>query len=78
MTRYTIYYQQEGGERRSLRTEAGATTANIIGLISEATYSISIVALSTILSSNQSVESFTLGTHYLYCHTLILTKNIHM
>ena len=74
MTGYTIYYQQEGGERRSLRTEAGDTTANISGLISGATYSLSIVALSTLWPSNEIDEFFTIGTHCSYCHsdTMIL------
>ena len=58
MTGYTIYYQQEGGERRSLRTEAGDTTANISGLIAGATYSLSIVALSTLWPSNEVDEYF--------------------
>ena len=72
MTGYTIYYQQEGGERRSLRTEAGDTTANISGLISGATYSLSIVALSTLWPSNEVDEYFIIGTHCSYCHTMIL------
>ena len=63
MTGNTIYYQHEGGERRSLRTEAKATTANISGLISGATYFLSILALSTFLPSSESVEYFTLGMY---------------
>ena len=71
VTGYTIYYQQEEGERRSLRTETKATTANISGLISGATYSLSIVALSSLWPSNKIDESFTIGNHCLYCHTMI-------
>ena len=64
VTGYTIYYQQEGGERRSLRTEAGAITANISGLISGETYSITVVALSTSLPSNESLPyTINTGTH---------------
>ena len=64
MTGYTIYYQQEGGKRRSLRTEAGAITANISGLISGETYSITVVALSTSLPSNESLPyTINTGTH---------------
>ena len=67
MTDYTIYYQQEGGERISLRTEAGTTTANISGLISGATYSISMAVLSTLFPRNEIVQQFiTIGTYCLH------------
>ena len=51
----------------NVRTEAGDTTANISGLIAGATYSLSIVALSTLWPSNEIDESFTIGTHCSYC-----------
>ena len=73
MTGYTIYYQREEGERRSLRTEAGATTANISGLISGASYSMAV--LSTLFPRNEIVQQFiTIGTYYLHYNKMISTK----
>ena len=74
MTGYTIYYQQEGGERRSLRTEAGGTTANISGLISGATYSITVEALSTFLPSNECLP-YNITTTHLYIIIYIYMKH---
>ena len=51
VTGYTIYYQQEGGERSSVSVGAGATNSIISGLIGGTMYSITMVATSTTLPS---------------------------
>ena len=63
MTGYIIYYQQEeGGQRLSESAEAAATTANIIGLIAEANYSITMVATSSTLPSTETAaQNVTIG-----------------
>ena len=55
VTGYTIYYQQEGGERFSVCAGISDITATISGLIEGATYSFTIVATSNTL-------------HVQYCH----------
>ena len=63
MTGYIIYYQQDGGQRLSENAGAAATTATITGLITEATYSISMVATSSMLPSNETAaHTVTIGT----------------
>ena len=55
MTGYIIYYQQQdGGHTGSEIAGATATTASISGLITGATYSITIVVTSTTLSSSEA------------------------
>ena len=65
VTGYIIYYQQqeEGGLRLSESAEAAATTASITGLIAGATYSITMVATSSILHSTETAAlTVTIGT----------------
>ena len=53
MTGYIIYYQQQdGGQRLSLTT--GGTSVNITGLITGATYSISVASTSGTLPSTET------------------------
>ena len=81
MTGYIIYYQQEdGGQRLSESAEAAATTASITGLIAGATYSITMVATSSTLPSNETAPlTVTIGTvtdiHvYIYtCHIVYIS-----
>ena len=55
MTGYIIYYQQQaGGHNGSEIAGATATTATISGLITGATYSITIVVTSTTLPSSET------------------------
>ena len=52
MTGYIIYYQQQDGGHNGSETARGtATTATIAGLMTEATYSITIMATSSMLPS---------------------------
>ena len=52
VTGYIIYYQQQdGGHTGSKMAGATATTATIAGLIPGATYSITMVAISSMLQS---------------------------
>ena len=52
MTGYIIYYQQQdGGHNGSKMAGAAATTATITGLMTRATYSITMVATSSTLPS---------------------------
>ena len=64
VTGYIIYYQQQdGGQRLSLTAEATDTSITIIGLITGATYSISIAAISNALSSTEiTAPHVTIGT----------------
>ena len=54
MTDYIIYYQQDGGQRLSQSAGPTDTTAAITGLTAEATYSVTILATSTTLPSNET------------------------
>ena len=69
MTGYIIYYQQEeGGQRLSESAGAAATTAFITGLITGATYSITMVATSSTLPSTETAAlTVTIGTVYMCC-----------
>ena len=71
MTGYIIYYQQEeGGQRFSESAEAAATTASITGLITGATYSITMVATSSTLPSTETAALIvTIGTVHITCVT---------
>ena len=66
VTGYIIYYQQDGGQRLSENAGASVTIATIPGLTSEATYSITMVATSSMLPSNETAaQTVTIGT-YMY------------
>ena len=53
VTGYIIYYQQQdGGHTGSVTAGATSTTTIITGLMTGATYSISVVATSSMLPSN--------------------------
>ena len=68
MTGYIIYYQRDGGQRLSENAGATATTATITGLIAGTTYSITMVATSSMLPSNETaVQNITIGT-YVHVH----------
>ena len=70
VTGYTIYYQQEGGERSSVSAGASDTSSTISGLIKGATYSITIVASSdTLPSTVTGPQTITIGTHYAHWTT---------
>ena len=77
VTGYTIYYQQEGGERSSVSFGASATSATISGLIEGATYTITVTATSNTLSSiTTAPTSLVIGTaknHY-SSHPHVMTK----
>ena len=63
VTGYIIYYQQDGGQRLSQSFGFTDTTATITELIVGATYSLTIVATSSTLPSNETeAEDITLGT----------------
>ena len=65
VTGYIIYYQQDGEERLSQSAESTATTAIITGLMARATYSVTMVAISSTLPSNETeAETVTIG---IYC-----------
>ena len=71
VTGYIIYYQQDGGQRLSENAGATATTATITGLITGATYSISMVATSSmLLSTETTAQTVIIGnnwtTQYIY------------
>ena len=53
VTGYIIYYQQDGGQRLSQSAGPTATTATITGLIA-GTYSITIIANSSTLTSTET------------------------
>ena len=79
VTGYTIYYQQEGGERSSASARASATSATISGLIEGATYSITIVATSNTLPSTvTSPQTITIGTHYVHWTTECVPATLHV
>ena len=63
VTGYIIYYQQQdGGHNGSVMAGANAITANITGLMTGATYSITMVATSSTLPSNvTAAETITTG-----------------
>ena len=63
MTGYIIYYQQQdGGHNGSEMAGATATTATITGLMTGATYSITMVATSSTLPSTvTAAETITIG-----------------
>ena len=63
MTGYIIYYQQEeGGQRLSESAGAAATTTTITGLIAGATYSITMVAISSTLHRTETAtQTVTIG-----------------
>ena len=70
VTGYTIYYQQEGGERSLVSAMASDTSSTISGLIEGATYSIAIVATSNTLPSTVTgPQTITIGTHYVHWTT---------
>ena len=61
VTGYIIYYQQHDGEQ--CLSESAGPTANIIGLIVGATYSITIMATSSTLPSTETAAlNVTIGT----------------
>ena len=72
VTGYIIYYQQQdGGHTGSEMAGATATTATITGLMTGATYSITMVATSSTLPSTvTAAETITIGMIYtsLLCH----------
>jgi len=75
VTGYTIYYQQEGGERSSVSAEASDTSTTISGLIEGAIYSINIVATSNTLPSTVTgPQTITIGTHYVHWTTQCLSS----
>ena len=80
MTGYIIYYQQEeGGQRLSESAEAAATTASITGLIAGATYSITMVATSSTLPSNETAAlTVPIGTVYMYNVHVYSTRILHI
>ena len=62
VTGYIIYYQRDGGQRLSENAGATATTATITGLITGTTYSVTMVATSSMLPSNETVvQTVSLG-----------------
>ena len=63
VTGYIIYYQQQDGGHNGLEmTGATATTATITGLMTGATYSITMVATSSTLPSTvTAAETITIG-----------------
>ena len=65
VTGYIIYYQHDGGQRFSQSAGPTDTTANITGLIAGASYSLTMVATSTTLPSNETeAETVMIG---IYC-----------
>ena len=67
MTGYIIYHQQDGGERLSQNAVATATTAIITGMIAGVTYSITMVATSSILPSTETAaQTVSIGIHVTY------------
>ena len=76
---YTIYYQQEGGERYSLSVGANETNATINGLIEGATYSIIIVATSNTLPSTVTgPQNITIGKHSVHWTTPCVLVTLHL
>ena len=72
VTGYTIYYQQEGGERSSASAGASATSATISGLMEGATYMITMTATSNTLSSIATAPtSLVIGTAKNSSHAFI-------
>ena len=65
VTGYIIYYQQQdGGHNGSVMAGATTTTSIIIGLMTGATYSITMVATSSTLPSTVSAaETITIGIY---------------
>ena len=62
---YIIYYQQDGGQRLSVNAGATATTATITGLITGATYSITVVATSSMLPSTETTaQTLIIGNNW--------------
>ena len=62
MTGYIIYYQRDGGQRLSENAGATATIATLTGLMAGATYSITMVATSSTLPSDETaVQTVTIG-----------------
>ena len=81
MTGYIIYYQQEeeGGQRLSVGAEAAATNASITGLIAGATYSITMVATSSTLPSNETAAlTVTIGTIYMYMYCIYVYRYMYI
>ena len=66
VTGYIIYYQQQdGGHTGSKMAEDTATTATITGLMTGATYSITMVATSSTLPSTvTAAETISIGMIY--------------
>ena len=66
VTGYIIYYQQQaGGQTGSEMGGATATTATITGLMTGATYSITMVSTSSALPSNVTAAvTITIGIYY--------------
>ena len=68
MTGYIIYYQQDGGQRLSQSAGSTATTATITGLIAGTIYSVTMVATSTTLPSNETeAETIIIGIYAAVC-----------
>ena len=79
MTGYIIYYQQEGGERFSVRAGASDTSATLRGLTEGATYSITIVATSnTLLSAETGPQTITMGKPYVHWTTECVPATLHV
>ena len=76
VTGYIIYYQQDGGQRFSQSAGSTATNVTIIGLIAGITYSVTMLATSTTLPSNETeAESVMIG---IYCSVWRLMKTLHL
>ena len=72
VTGYIISYQTlDGGHSDSVNVDGTATSTIITGLMTGATYSITIVATSSTLPSTETIEDITIGTG-LYCVVFIL------
>ena len=79
VTGYTIYYQQEGGERSSASAGASATSATISGLIEGATHSITIVATSNTLPSTVTgPQTITIGMYYAHYSAQCIPATLHL
>ena len=69
VTGYIIYYQQDGGQR--LSGNAGATDmTTITGLITGATYSITMVATSSTLPSTETTAQTVIISKHVPCECL--------
>ena len=77
VTGYIIYYQQQdGGQRLSQTAGATDTSITITGLITGATYSISIAAISNALFSTEiAAPHVTIGILLIFAQTLLSSES---